>query len=106
MAERKAARVLPDPVGAAIRTLRPSRMRGQPSRWGAVGSPRRSVNQRCTAGGEAAREDMDARLEGTNPEVTTLPGGLGANLSLASRRERRLLRRVVELSRGGRGRMR
>ncbi len=37
MAERKAARVLPEPVGAAISVCRPSRIAGQPSRCGGVG---------------------------------------------------------------------
>ncbi len=45
MADKKAASVFPDPVGAAMRVLRPARMDGQPSRCGAVGSPNRSENQ-------------------------------------------------------------
>ena len=50
MAERNAASVLPDPVGAAIRVWRPSRMSGHPSSCGAVGSPSRLLNQVRTAG--------------------------------------------------------
>ena len=45
MDDRNAASVLPDPVGAAIRTFFPSRMRGHPSRCGGVGSPSRLANQ-------------------------------------------------------------
>ena len=40
----------PSPSARRSACAGPSRMRGQPSRWGAVGSPRRSANQRPTAG--------------------------------------------------------
>src|SRR5574341_883094 len=50
MAFRNAARVLPEPVGAAIRVWRPERMASQPWDWAGVGSPNRSANQRETAG--------------------------------------------------------
>ena len=57
-AARKAASVLPDPVGAAMSVWRPSRIRGQPSRCGAVGSPRRAPNQEATAGWNTAKESL------------------------------------------------
>src|SRR5262245_7445800 len=62
MAERKAASVLPEPVGAAIRVWRPSRMAGQPSRCGSVGSPKRPANHSRTAGWNADRADMSPIL--------------------------------------------
>jgi len=47
---RKAARVLPEPVGAEISVLSPARMCGQPSRCGSVGEPKRLRNQSRTSG--------------------------------------------------------
>ena len=45
MPARKAARVLPEPVGAAMRTSRPERMTGQPAAWASVGAAKRRRNQ-------------------------------------------------------------
>ena len=39
MPMRKAARVLPEPVGAATRVSRPERMAGQAAAWASVGGP-------------------------------------------------------------------
>ena len=50
MAERKAARVLPEPVGAAISVWWPEWMTGQPRRWGGVGASKVSANQRWITG--------------------------------------------------------
>ena len=50
MVLRKAERVLPEPVGAAMRVSRPRRMAGQPLAWGGVTVSKREVNQRFTAG--------------------------------------------------------
>jgi len=50
IAARKAASVLPDPVGAAIRTLRPARMAGHASRCASVGCANVRSNQAVTAG--------------------------------------------------------
>jgi hypothetical protein len=50
MQARKAARVLPDPVGAEIRVVRPARMCGQPCSCGSVGDPNRSTNHSATRG--------------------------------------------------------
>src|SRR5262249_49977667 len=56
IATRKAASVLPDPVGAAISVSPPEAIAGQPSACGSVGpSGKRSANQVRTAGGKAAR---------------------------------------------------
>ena len=46
---RKAARVLPVPVGALIRVCSPARMWGQPWAWASVGSPRACSNQAAVA---------------------------------------------------------
>ena len=50
IADRNAASVLPDPVGAAMSTCAPDRMAGQPRHCGAVGSPNRSESQRWIVG--------------------------------------------------------
>ncbi len=44
-----AARVLPEPVGAAIKTLRPALMAGQASACAAVGTANAPSNQALTA---------------------------------------------------------
>src|ERR1700732_289386 len=50
MAARNAASVLPEPVGAATRVLRPATIEGQARSWGSVGVPNRERNQAATAG--------------------------------------------------------
>src|SRR5687768_411768 len=50
MDHRKAASVLPEPVGAAIKVDWPRAMASQPCFWGGVGSWKRSLNQRQTSG--------------------------------------------------------
>ena len=47
---RKAARVLPDPVGAEINVGLPERIDGQPSSWGEVGVQNLAVNHSRTTG--------------------------------------------------------
>src|SRR6266511_282339 len=47
---RNAASVLPEPVGARMRVLRPAAMAGQPSRCAGVGSPRAARNHSRTDG--------------------------------------------------------
>ncbi len=70
MALRKAARVLPEPVGAEISTSRPWRISGQPRRWGSVGAPKVAANHWETRGWKeestylyyvAARLDVQGR---------------------------------------------
>ena len=50
MAQRNAASVLPEPVGAAISVWPPAAIAGQACRWHSVGSPRCAANQPATAG--------------------------------------------------------
>src|ERR1051326_6389741 len=55
MAERKAARVLPDPVGAAINVCRCFLISGQACNCGSVGAGKVRANQRATAGWNSSR---------------------------------------------------
>jgi hypothetical protein len=50
IAARKAASVLPDPVGAATRVCRPPRIAGQASICACVGAAKAERNQLATAG--------------------------------------------------------
>ncbi len=50
IAARKAVRVLPEPVGAAIRVGRPAWISGQARRWASVAAGKAAVNQAATAG--------------------------------------------------------
>ncbi len=50
MQARKAANVLPEPVGAEITVVRRARMCGQPSSCGSVGEAKRSRNHSRTMG--------------------------------------------------------
>ena len=50
MAHRKAASVLPEPVGAAISTFRPALMAGQASACAGVGPAKLCWNHAPTAG--------------------------------------------------------
>jgi len=45
---KKAASVLPEPVGAEIRVVRPAMMCGQPCSCGSVGVPNFETNHYCT----------------------------------------------------------
>src|SRR5947209_20343102 len=56
MQVRKAARVLPDPVGAEIRVVRPARICGQPCSCGSVGVPNFWTNHSATRGWAQASE--------------------------------------------------
>ena len=49
MAQRMAARVLPEPVGAAINTLRPAAIAGHASVWAGVGAAKLWSNHARTA---------------------------------------------------------
>ena len=48
MPQRKAARVLPDPVGARISVWSPAAMAGQPCAWAAVGAGNEVANHART----------------------------------------------------------
>ncbi|BFU95858.1 MAG: hypothetical protein NTNFB02_25800 [Nitrospira sp.] len=50
MQERKAANVLPEPVGAAIKAWCPDWMAGHASVWTSVGTPTDVANQRAMRG--------------------------------------------------------
>src|ERR1700751_518116 len=50
MHARNAASVLPEPVGAEIKVVRPDRMCGQPCSCGSVGVANLWTNQSCTSG--------------------------------------------------------
>src|SRR2546427_12684368 len=60
---RKAASVLPEPVGAEISVVFPARMCGQPCCWGSVGVPKRLTNQSRTSGWAHSRPEASG---GTN----------------------------------------
>lgn len=55
IALKKAASVLPLPVGAQMSVWSPRRIDGQPWIWGGVGSGNDAANQARTAGENAAR---------------------------------------------------
>src|SRR5437588_10978459 len=52
---RNAARVLPVPVGAEMRTSLPAWIRGQPSAWGSLTCGNRLENHSATRGSSEAR---------------------------------------------------
>src|SRR5882762_7718335 len=76
---RKAASVLPEPVGAEISVVLPARMYGQPSCCGSVGVPKRLTNQSRTTGCAHSRPEVSGNAD---------PGFifLGLNYSLKIRR--------------------
>src|SRR5437016_5958366 len=53
MQMRNAASVLPEPVGAEIRTSFPARISGHPRSCGSVGAPKRVENHSATRGSKA-----------------------------------------------------
>src|SRR5204863_724399 len=54
---RKAASVLPEPVGAEISVLAPEEIAGQPRAWAGVGASNEDSNQRLTGSENGARGD-------------------------------------------------
>src|ERR1019366_1181231 len=58
MHHRKAARVLPVPVGARMRVDSPRAMAGQPSCWGRVGAGKTASNHARTGGWKRWRGDL------------------------------------------------
>src|ERR1700722_14370928 len=60
IAARKAASVLPDPVGAAMRVWRPPFIDGPASACAAVGAAKLSANQFATAGWNSVSRAVDA----------------------------------------------
>src|ERR1700730_6783021 len=61
IAARKAASVLPDPVGAAMRVWRPALIAGHASACAGVGEAKLSLNQFATAGWNRVSTSADAR---------------------------------------------
>src|ERR1017187_4774878 len=59
MHHRKAARVLPVPVGARMRVDSPRAIAGQPSCWGRVGAGKTASNQARTGGWKRWRGDSE-----------------------------------------------
>ena len=78
IAARKAASVLPEPVGAAIRVWRPALIAGQASAWAGVGAAKLSANQAATAGWKSSassaidRGAMVGRLRAADGAVDRL----------------------------------
>src|SRR5689334_11302874 len=75
MAARKAARVLPDPVGAKTSADLPPTSAGQALAWAGVGSGKVASNQRRTGGWKAARASFGATGAGG---LLTLGEGTGS----------------------------
>src|SRR6185369_16386785 len=76
MAWRNAANVLPDPVGAEIKTSRLARISGQPNRCGSVTAANCSLNQRRTSGSKSVSGMVDPAMEAPRREngfISRLP---------------------------------
>src|ERR1700761_8548208 len=58
MAYRNAASVLPDPVGAEIRTCSPEAIAGQACSWAAVGPAKAPVNHSRVRGVKTSRDTL------------------------------------------------
>src|SRR3989442_784434 len=63
MTHRKAARVLPDPVGARIRVCSPRLMAAQPCSWAGVGTSNVAVNHVRVSGENRSSDGTMLRLE-------------------------------------------
>src|ERR1700694_2413847 len=70
IAARKAASVLPEPVGARTRTLSPSAIAGQASSWARVGDWKVASNHARVAGLKLASGSLPTNTEGSAPTVT------------------------------------
>lgn len=71
MPQRKAARVLPEPVGAQISALEPPAIASQPPAWAGVGASKEDSNQRLTGALKGANGSGFARAFGRvlNPPI-------------------------------------
>src|SRR5450631_1953488 len=83
MTARKAASVLPEPVGAATNTSRPAWMAGHASACACVGASKVRVNHAATAGWNDSRALMTGALQGgfqyhTPPRTAGQPYALAA----------------------------
>src|SRR5258705_13799209 len=79
---RKAASVLPEPVGAAISVASPRRLARQPSTCASVGSSKRLVHHWRRSG---------RKYGGSEVVILTLDSGTHSNLSPAERKELKAL---------------
>src|SRR3954471_1873096 len=71
---RNAARVLPDPVGAAIRTLPPVRISRHPAICGSVALPKRLVNHSATSGSKSCGSITESMGRGNSrPPLSRAP---------------------------------
>src|ERR671910_142182 len=73
---RKAAKVLPDPVGAQIRVCSREAIAGQPCSWAGVGASKELSNQRLTGGEKRSRGDLGV-AGGLMANLMTIPGTTG-----------------------------
>src|SRR5215471_2036768 len=71
MAARKAARVLPEPVGAAISACLPAPIAGQASAWAGVGAAKDRANQAASAGWKSSSSFMPAHHSAIGPAAGT-----------------------------------
>ncbi len=90
MPQRKAARVLPDPVGAEISVFAPEVINGQPCAWAGVGASKEASNQRLTGSENGVRGDSALCLERVaNPlSLRSRPGIPGRRSSTPQPRAR------------------
>src|SRR5262245_21545897 len=103
MQTRKAASVLPVPVGAAISVSRPCAIAGQPCAWASVGPPgKRRSNQARTAGWKEASASMAganvARPRGENQAKSRLPAKSGSVGGAPGRAKRATVGRAMSPS--------
>jgi hypothetical protein len=75
--QRKAASVLPLPVGAWMRVCRPRAIAAQPSTWACVGAANELSNQARTAGENGAR-GSPAAAAGSRGGIDTVATGFGS----------------------------
>src|SRR5574341_230301 len=83
MLTMKAARVLPEPVGAEMSVSRPAMISGQPPDWASVGAAKRRSNHARTAGWNWSRMPIRCRLL---PGPDSGVSGVSANVCAASLR--------------------
>ncbi len=77
MPQRKAARVLPEPVGAQISVSEPAEIAPQPPAWAGVGPSKEASNQRLTGALNGARGSELSLVFRSVPNLPILraPGG-------------------------------
>lgn len=75
MPQRKAARVLPEPVGAQISVLAPPAIALQPPAWAGVGPSKEDSNQRRTGAlkGASGSDPALAFASVANPLILRVP---------------------------------